>query len=152
MSFGESIAPMLGRFVLAWFYLVQAYRYAADWNGTVDLLSVKGLVAAPVFLFIALGGITLGALSLLFGYRTRVGALVLFVITVWGTITMHDYWTLKTIAARTADYDIFARNIAIAGGLLALIGLGGGNFGLDGAAGGGGGGGKKKGGGGGGHH
>jgi putative oxidoreductase len=147
MSFGESIAPFLGRLVLAWFYFVQAYRYAMDWNGTVALLSSKGLPAAPVFLFIGLAGITLGAVSLLLGYRTRIGALTLFVITVWATVTMHDYWNLKAAAERTADYDIFARNIAITGGLLALIGMGGGRFGIDGP---GGGGGKK--GGGGGHH
>ena len=138
MSFGEAIAPLLGRFVLAWFYLVQAYRYASDWTGTAELLSMKGLVASPIFLFVGLMGITLGALSLLLGYRTRVGALTLFVITVWATITMHDYWTLKTLAARTADYDIFARNIGITGGLLAIIGMGGGPFGIDGAGGGGG--------------
>ena len=146
MSVGESIAPLLGRFVLAWFYVVQAYRYAVDWNGTSALLEMKGLPAAPIFLFIGLVGITLGSISLLLGFRTRVGALTLFVITVWATITMHDYWNLRTVAARTADYDIFARNIAITGGLLAIIGMGGGRFGMDGAVGGG-----KKGGGG-GHH
>ena len=146
MSVGESIAPLLGRFVLAWFYVVQAYRYAADWNGTSQLLEMKGLPAAPIFLFIGLAGITLGSISLLLGFRTRVGALTLFVITVWATITMHDYWNLRTAAARTADYDIFARNIAITGGLLAIIGMGGGRFGMDGASGGG----KKVGGGG--HH
>jgi putative oxidoreductase len=146
MSFGESIAPLLGRLVLAWFYLVQAYRYAADWNGTAELLMLKGLPAANVFLFVGLAGIVLGSLSLALGFRTRAGALTLFVITVWATVEMHDYWNLKTAAARTEDYDIFARNIAIAGGLLALIGLGGGAFGMDDA-----GGGKKKGGGG-GHH
>jgi putative oxidoreductase len=150
MSFGESIAPLLGRFVLAWFYLVQAYRYAADWNGTAELLSLKGLPAAPIFLFVGLVGIALGAISLLLGYRTRVGALTLFVITVWATVTMHDYWNLKTLAARSADYDIFARNIGITGGLLAIIGMGGGRFGIDGAGGGGAGDGGHKGGGG--HH
>ena len=149
MSFGESIAPLLGRFVLAWFYLIQAYRYAMDWNGTAELLSIKGLPAAPIFLFIGLVGITLGSISLLLGYRTRVGALTLFLVTVWATVTMHDYWNLKTVAARSADYDIFARNIGITGGLLAIIGMGGGRFGIDGAGGGGGG---HKGGGGDGHH
>ena len=138
MSFGEAIAPLLGRCVLAWFYLVQAYRYAMDWTGTAELLSMKGLAASPIFLFVGLVGITLGALSLLLGYRTRVGALTLFVITVWATITMHDYWNLKTLAAQAADYDIFARNIGITGGLLAIIGMGGGPFGIDGAGGGGG--------------
>jgi putative oxidoreductase len=148
MSFGESIAPLLGRLVLAWFYLIQAYRYASDWTGTAQLLSFKGLAAAPVFLSIGLIGITLGSISLILGYRTRVGALTLFVITVWATITMHDYWNLTTPEARIADYDIFARNIAIAGGLLALIGMGGGAFGMDNAEDGHKGGGHK----GGGHH
>ena len=148
MSFGESIAPLFGRCVLAWFYFVQAYRYAINWSGTVAILSSKGLAAAPLFLFAGLVGIVLGSVFLLLGYRTRAGALVLFVITVWATVTMHDYWNETAVAARIADYDIFARNIAIAGGLLVLIGLGGGRFGMDS------GGGKKKGGGdgGGGHH
>ena len=135
MSFGESIAPLLGRFVLAWFYLVQAYRYAMDWTRTADIFESKGLPAAPVFLFAGLAGIALGSISLLLGYRTRVGALALFVITVWATVTMHDYWNMKVLADRIADYDIFARNIGITGGLLAIIGMGGGRFGMDGAGG-----------------
>ena len=131
MSFGESIAPLFGRLVLSWFYFTQAYRYTRDWNDTALILTMKSLPAAQVFLFIALMGIVLGGLSLLLGFRTRIGALALFAITVTATIIMHDYWTLSTAAQRAADYDIFARNIAICGGLLALIGLGGGRFGMD---------------------
>jgi putative oxidoreductase len=131
VSFGESIAPLLGRFVLAWFYLTQAYRYAAGWNDTALLLSMKNLPASGIFLFIGLLGIVLGALSLLLGFRTRAGALTLFTITVAATVTMHDYWHISAPVAREADYDIFARNIAIAGGLLALIGMGGGPFVMD---------------------
>jgi hypothetical protein len=37
---------------------------------------------------------------------------------------MHDYWHLRVAAARNADFDNFARTIAIAGGLLMLIGMG----------------------------
>ena len=92
---------------------------------------MKSLPLAPILLFISLMGIVLGGMSLLLGFRTRIGAMVLFAITVSATIIMHDYWTLGTAAARAADYDIFARNIAICGGLLALIGLGGGRFGMD---------------------
>jgi uncharacterized membrane protein YphA (DoxX/SURF4 family) len=40
---------------------------------------------------------------------------------------------LEVEVARDADFDIFARNIAIAGGLLMLIGMGSGKFGFDGA-------------------
>ena len=39
MSFGESLAPFLGRLVLAWFFLIQAYHYALDWSDTTILLT-----------------------------------------------------------------------------------------------------------------
>ena len=131
MSFGESLAPLLGRFVMAWFFLTQAYHYALDWNNTAILLTMKDVPTPPVLLLIALVGIVLGSLSLVLGFCTRAGALALFAITVAATVTMHDYWHLRVAAARNADYDIFMRNMAIAGGLLMLIGLGSGRFGMD---------------------
>ncbi len=131
MSFGESLAPFLGRLALAWFFLTQAYRYALDWNDTAILLTMKNVPTPPILLLLALTGIILGSISLLLGFRTRAGALALFAITIAATVTMHDYWHLRVAAARTADFDIFARNIAIAGGLLMLIGMGSGRFAID---------------------
>jgi putative oxidoreductase len=119
--------------ILAWFYLTQAFRYARDWNETTLLLTMKSVPVPPVLLFVGLVGIVLGSLSLLFGFRTRAGALTLFGITIAATLTMHDYWHLQTPMAREADYDVFARNIAIAGGLLTLLGLGAGKFSMDSA-------------------
>ena len=133
MSFGESIAPLFGRWVLAWFFLTQAYHHALDWNNTALLLAMKAVPTPPAILLIALIGVVMGSLSLLVGFRTRIGALVLFAITIGATVTLHDYWRLDVEVARDADFDIFARNIAIAGGLLMLVGMGSGKFGFDGA-------------------
>ena len=136
MSFGESLAPFLGRLVLAWFFLIQAYHYALDWSDTAILLTMKNVPTPPILLLMCLIGIILGSISLLLGFRTRAGALALFAITIAATVTMHDYWHLRVPAARNADFDIFARNIAIAGGLLMLIGMGSGRFAIDKPAGG----------------
>jgi putative oxidoreductase len=131
MSFGEAIAPFLGRLLLAWFFLSEAWRYAGDWTGTTTLLAMKDIPAPGVLLFIALAAMIMGGLSLLFGWKTRLGALILFAFTIVSTIAMHDYWTIDDAGARQEDYDIFARNLAVAGGLLVLVGLGGGKFALD---------------------
>jgi putative oxidoreductase len=131
MSFGEAIAPFLGRLLLAWFFLSEAWRYASDWSGTSTLLAMKDVPAPGLLLFIALAVMVLGGLSLLLGLRTRLGALGLFAFTLVATIMIHDYWRIHEAAAREADYDIFVRNLAIAGGLLVLVGLGGGGFALD---------------------
>jgi len=133
MSFGESIAPLFGRWVLAWFFLMQAYSHALDWNNTALLLAMKSGPTPPAILLIGLIGLVIGSLSLLVGFRTRIGALVLFTITVVATVTLHDYWSIEAEIAREQDFDIFARNVAIAGGLLLLIGMGSGRFGFDGA-------------------
>src|SRR4051812_41725738 len=94
MSFGESLAPFLGRVVLAWFFLTQGYHYALDWNDTAILLTMKNVPTPPALLLVALIGIVLGSISLLLGFRTRAGALALFAITIAATVTMHDYWHL----------------------------------------------------------
>ena len=133
MSIGESLAPLLGRWVLAWFFLTQAYRYALDWNNTAVLLTMKNIPTPPIILLVVLVGLLLGSLSLVLGFCTRAGALALFAITIAASVTLHDYWHIRAAAARAADYDIFVRNIAIAGGLLMLIGMGSGRFGMDNA-------------------
>jgi putative oxidoreductase len=136
MSQGESIAALIGRFTLAWFFLMMTYRYGSDWNTTVILLAMKNVPAAPIVLLAGLATNLLGSISLLLGSHARVGALALFVVTVGSTLAVYDYWNISAAAvlAREAAFDIFARNIAIAGGLLLLIGIGPGKFALDNVA------------------
>lgn len=131
MSLGEAIAPFLGRLLLAWFFLSEGYAAFDNWSGTTTLMAMKGLPAPGALLFIALAVVVLGGASLVLGLRTRLGALALFAFTIVVTLLMHDYWTLHEASARQADYDLFIRNLAVAGGLLVLIGMGGGGFALD---------------------
>ena len=131
MSFVESLAPLAGRLVLAWYFLSQAYRYALDWNNTAILLSMRNIPVPPVFLAVAVAATVLASVSLLLGFRTRIGALVLFAITLALTLALHNFWHIRAPIARNADYDLFARNVAIAGGLLIVVGLGSGPFAMD---------------------
>jgi putative oxidoreductase len=134
MSFSELISPLIGRLALAWFFLSEVYTRAGNWDGQVALLTFANYPAPPVLLALALIVMVLGGLSLLLGFHARHGAVLLFGFTVVATVLMHDYWHLKDAAARAADYEIFARNVAIAGGLLLVVGMGAGPFSLDNTA------------------
>jgi putative oxidoreductase len=138
VSFSELIAPLLGRLALAWFFLSEVYTRASAWDANVAMMSMLNIPAPPLLLAGALIVMVLGGLALLFGYHTRHGALLLFAFTAIATFLMHDYWHIKEVAARAADYEIFARNVAIAGALLIVTGIGAGPFALDNT------GGKKK--------
>ena len=146
MSFGETIAPFLGRVMLAWFFLSEAYWRLLDWGATVQLMSFQDIPAPDIVLFVSLLLMVLGSLALLLGFRTRVGALVLFLVLflvlLVSTVGMHDFWNIQNAGARQADYDLFARDMAICGALLFIIGIGPGKFAVE--SGGGGGGGKGR--------
>jgi len=133
MSYGETFAPILGRTILALFFLFEAYHRAANWGATVQLLEFKGVPVPAVMHFVALMVMSLGSLSLLIGYHTRLGALGLFGFVLISNSVMHDYWTLADAAQRQAEFDIFARNLAIAGGLLMVMGMGAGKIAVENA-------------------
>ena len=131
MSFSEIISPFLGRLALAWFFLAEVYARAGDWDTNVTKMAMLGLPVPPLLLAAGLIVMILGGMSLLLGFHARHGAMLLFAFTVAATVLMHDYWHLHNVADSDADYEIFARNIAIAGGLLMVIGLGAGPFAID---------------------
>jgi putative oxidoreductase len=53
-------------------------------------------------------------------------------VTVFAGAMMHDFWHIHdNMIARQATFDIFSRDVAIAGGLLLLVGMGPGPVALD---------------------
>src|SRR3974390_1427084 len=106
MSISEVISPFLGRLVMAWFFLSEAWFRLNDWEGTVTLMRMRHIGNADALLALTVVLLVLGGLSLLFGYQARVGALILFALTVIVSILIHDYWKIQNAVDRDADYDI----------------------------------------------
>jgi putative oxidoreductase len=131
MSISETISPFLGRLILAWFFLSEAWWRIRDWEGTVTLMHMKHITNAEPLLALAIVLMALGGISLLLGYYARTGALILFALTIVMSVLIHDYWKIANSVDRDADYDLFIRNMAIAGGLLFLVGMGPGPFAID---------------------
>jgi len=131
MSVAERISPFVGRLLIAWLFLGEVRFRLEDWEGTVGLMHMRHIPDANLLLAIALIVMLLGGLALLLGYHTRQGALLLFGFTILATVFMHDYWRIGNSIERDADYEIFIRNIAVAGGLLLLVGMGPGSFAMD---------------------
>jgi len=131
MSFSERISPFLGRVVIAYFFLSEAWMKLAGFEITVAQLHDEHVPAAAAVLVVALAIMFLGGLSLVLGYHVRQGALLLFAFTVIVTVVLNAYWTFADSSGRIAEFEIFVRNMAIAGGLLLIVGLGPGPFAFD---------------------
>jgi putative oxidoreductase len=131
MSFSELVSPLIGRALLAWFFLSAAVDYAGRWHAMITLMTRQGVPAAALVLAVGIIVMLIGGISLIFGFHARYGAMLLFAFTLIASIAMHAYWYLHDATARAADYEIFSRNIAIAGALLFIVGVGAGPFALD---------------------
>jgi putative oxidoreductase len=131
MSISEYLSPLVGRLVLAWFFLSQVGRYGGAWDRTIVDLRVADVPAAPLVLVFVLTLLILGSLSLIFGFHTRHGAMLLFAVTVIATMLMHAFWRISDYDARQTEFNFFALDLAVAGGLLLLVGMGPGPIALD---------------------
>jgi putative oxidoreductase len=73
----------------------------------------------------------IGALSILLGYRAKIGAwlLVLFLIPV--TLTMHKFWGVSDPTAAQMQMAMFMKNVSMLGGALLITQFGAGPWSLD---------------------
>jgi putative oxidoreductase len=131
MSFAETISPLLGRCALVWFYASGALNIFNHWSSVAGELTARHVPLPPLILLVAFILVTMGCFSLLFGYHVRHGAVILFGLTIAGAVLLHDYWHISDVAARTVEFEIFARDIAICGALLLMMGVGGGPIAID---------------------
>jgi len=125
---GSGVA-LAGRVLFAFIFLLagvfhfstQEIAYAAHQGLPFAgfLVPASGLVAAA------------GGLSILLGYRAKVGAwlLVLFLVPV--TLTMHNFWAVKDPMMAQMQMAMFMKNASILGGALLISQMGAGPLSLD---------------------
>jgi putative oxidoreductase len=131
MSFSETISPFFGRCAFVYFYLSCAGDILGNWQGMAAELAAKHVPLPPLVLLVTLVLIFVGSVSLLFGWHTRHGAVMMFAMTLIAAFGLHDFWHYSEPAARAAQFNIFVRDFAISGGLLLLVGMGPGPFAID---------------------
>lgn len=126
---GRGVVVLLGRLLFALIFLMsgpnhflkQTIAYAASQG--VPLASI----AVPLSGLIALAG----GLSILLGYRAKLGGwlIVLFLVPV--TFSMHKFWGITDPMMAQIQMIMFMKNVAILGGALLISQFGAGPFSLD---------------------
>ena len=131
MSFGETIAPFLGRALIALFFALIGLQQVQDWSGARMTLLSHGLNPPDAFLAIAVILEFGCSAALVLGFRTKLAALALFVLTLAASVALNDFWKIDDAEQFYIQRELFLRNIAIAGGLLIIVGMGAGRWSYD---------------------
>lgn len=124
------IAP-IARFLLAFIFLASAYNKITNFSGTAGYMAANGMTTATSFFLAgAIVFLLVGGVSLLLGFRARIGALLLVVFLIPTTLIFHGFWKFDGGEAEMQTIQ-FMKNLSILGGLLMVIAQGSGGFSLD---------------------
>lgn len=121
---------LAARILLAVLFVPAGISKIAGFAGTVGYISSVGLPLPAVGAVLAILAEAGGGLALLLGFQTRLAALALAIFSVVAGIFFHAYWSMPAEQVMINQI-MFMKNIAIAGGLLALVAFGPGKLSLD---------------------
>ena len=132
-SMAQGLVSLLARLMIASIFLASAIgNKIPQFQATANYMQTEGVPNPKLALFGAIGLLLLGGLSVVAGAWTRIGSLFLLVFLAAATFYFHDFWKFADPTQRQLQTIQFMKNLAIGGGLLALIAYGGGAWSVDG--------------------
>lgn len=116
--------PLAARICLALIFLKAGISHMLGFAGFANMLGqslpLGGLLAAGTIIFQLLG-----SLSLLLGYKVKIGALLLIIFLIPATLMFHNF------IVDGSEINAFLKNVGLIGGLLMVIYTGAGAASLD---------------------
>lgn len=119
---------LLGRILFSFVFL---YFCIAHFNGQ-DLAYATAAHVPDAKILVPCAGVLIlvGGLSVLLGYKAKLGAWLIVIFLVPVTLTMHQFWA-ATGAAHAAQLQNFLRNASMLGAALLITQFGAGPWSLD---------------------
>ena len=126
----QNVLALAARLLFIAVFLPAGIGKLTGFSATVGYISFVGLPLPALGAALALTVEILGSLALLAGFGTRIAALVLAVFTLAASVFFHAYWSAPADQAFVTQL-LFFKNMAIVGGLLALVANGAGAWSVD---------------------
>ena len=141
----QGIVTVAGRVLLALIFLMSAVgNKIPKFSNVAGLMESQGVPAPQIMLVGAIAFLILGSLSLIVGFKARIGATLLLIFLVLATYFFHDFWTWPQdamwILSSNSDVKLpvaqiemisFMKNLALMGAMLFIIANGAGPMSVD---------------------
>jgi putative oxidoreductase len=128
-SLPKRFPVLLGRFLFVAIFLMAGPNHFS--RQTIAFAASQGVPLASVT--VPLSGILAlaGGLSILLGYRAKLGAWLIALFLVPVTLMMHKFWAVADPMMQQIQMVLFMKNVAILGGALLITQFGAGPLSLD---------------------
>lgn len=127
----NSLLMLFGRIGISLIFLLAGANKLMNFDAYQKLLTEKGFQYIPFVIFAAAVVEIIGAISLILGWKTRWGAILLLLFIVPTTLIFHNFWDFVEPAVRELQMIMFFKNLAIIGGLLYILSFSAGGISID---------------------
>ncbi len=121
--------PLLGRILFSLLFLMSAFgHFSAE---SIGYAAAKGVPAASFL--VPFSGVLelLGAVSIILGYRAKLGGWLIVAFLVPVNFMMHQFWTIADPMMQQMDMIMFMKNLGLTGAALLIAYFGAGPVSLD---------------------
>ncbi len=126
-NFAKDLITFIGRICISLIFVLSGLSKIGDFTGNVAYMQTKGIPLASFLLFGAILIEIFGAISIMTGFKARLGALLLAIYMIPVTYMFH-YNPAFSMGISVTDQKIqmisLMKNIAIIGGLFLVFGNG----------------------------
>ena len=119
----QSYVSLLARFFLSAIFIKSGVSKLLSPGQTQAYMASKGLPLTEVLLWATILVLILGGVSVLLGYKSKIGACLLIGFFIPATLIFHGTFPEEEIA--------FFKNLGLMGGLLMILAFGSGKFSLE---------------------
>ena len=131
MTTYDRVLPLIGRILISVIFLFSGFGKLTSFSSSAAFLASKHFPIPSAMLAGAIIVEIIGGLCLVFGFKARIAAFIMFLYLIPTTLVFHNFWALQG-AARGDNQIHFLKNIAIMGALLMVSAYGPGKLSIDG--------------------
>jgi putative oxidoreductase len=122
---------LAGRVLYALPLLLMGANHFLLMAAMVNYAKLKGVPLPELSVIFSGLILVLGAVSILLGFRVKIGAWLVLIFLFGSAIFMHRYWDITDVFDRQMETANFLKNVIMAGAAIVFSQIGGGPFSLD---------------------
>jgi putative oxidoreductase len=131
MDQARGLLALAGRALIVGIFLVSVvFNKIPNYSGVANTMAGEGMPAPTIMLGLAIVFMVLGSVSVMVGFKARIGALLLLIFLVLATYYFHDFWSVEP-ERKGLELTHFLKNASLIGTMLFLIANGPGPGSLD---------------------
>lgn len=124
-------AVLLGRILFSILFIMSGLNHLTKLSAMSQYAASQGVPAATVATVVTGLMILLGGLSVLLGYKAKIGAALLVIFLIPTAFMMHAFWGIEDQMMAQNQMAHFLKNLSLAGAALLIFNFGSGPFSLE---------------------